>query len=129
MTNGISLAALATAKSITAKCDIHGIDYQKHDFFGRGYQGICPECAKEADQIKFDAEQKAIKAENEVRLNKLREDRVKSSGLPARFAWKTFSDYVPTTPDQERALNVIAAYAKDTANHIVTGKQIGRAHV
>ena len=68
MTNGINLAALATAKSISAKCDIHGTDYQKHDFFGRGYHGICPECAKEADQIKFDAEQKAIKAENEARL-------------------------------------------------------------
>lgn len=136
MTNGINMAALATAKSITAKCEIHGIDYQKHDFFGRGYQGVCPECAKEADQIKFDAEQKAIKAENEVRLNKLREDRVKLSGLPARFAWKTFSDYVPTTPDQEHALNVVAAYAKDTAKlnrgrgMIITGTVgVGKTHL
>ena len=136
MTNQISLSALSSAKSITAKCDKHEIEYQKHDFFGRGYHGICPECAKEADQIKFDAEQKAIRASNDAKLNELRSERIKSSGLPARFAWKTFSDYVPTTPDQEHALTVVAGYAKDTAKlklgrgMIITGTVgVGKTHL
>ena len=41
---------------------------------------------KHLDQIKFDAEQKAIKASNDAKLNELRNERIKSSGLPARFA-------------------------------------------
>ena len=135
MTNGINLVALATAKSITAKCETHGIDYKKHDFFGRGYHGICPECAKEADRIKFDAEQKAIKAENEARLNKLREDRIKSSATPISLALSFKKESIPlyTSALIFGIIRCVAASSLYSLvlmpSSIVTGKQIGRAHV
>ena len=132
---GIKLSELVLSKTLPAVCEKHDIEYLKREIMGH-YRGICPECAKEADQIKLESEQKAITADRNARLGELRAERIKSSGLPARFAWKTFADYIPTTTDQEHALTVVAGYAKDTAKlklgrgMIITGTVgVGKTHL
>lgn len=132
---GIKLSELVNAKTLPAVCEKHGIEYIKREIMGH-YRGICPECAKEAEQTKLEEDRKAIKAESDARLNKLRNERVEASGLPARFAWKTFADYIPTTPDQEHALAVISGYAKNSEklnrgrSMIITGTVgVGKTHL
>ena len=109
------------AKIITEICEKHGIEFEKRDFFGRGFYGVCPECVRE----EHDAKMLAEKAEREqleiVRKGEYRAERISNSGLPSRFSGKTFADYVVKTPEQESVLSIAKEYAQNK-----TGLNAGR---
>ena len=101
------------AKTITETCEKHGVTFEKRDFYGRGYYGICTECAREADEARMQADKVKFAQQEADRRNEFRNKRVNVSGLPTRFIKKTFSDYVATTPEQVSALSVAKEYAEN----------------
>lgn len=114
------VSSIVNAKIITAICEKHGIEFEKRDF-GRGYYGVCPECAREEHDAKMLAE-KAEWEQREIARNvQYRADRISNSGLPSRFIGKTFADYVVKTPEQKSVLSTAKEYAQNK-----TGLNAGR---
>lgn len=135
-TENMTITELSAAKTITETCEKHGVTFEKRDFYGRGYYGICTECAREADEARMQADKVKFAQQEADRRNEFRNKRVNVSGLPARFIKKTFSDYVATTPEQVSALSVAKEYAEnrnDLGNGrgmIITGTVgVGKTHI
>ena len=112
------VSELVAAKTIKVICEKHGIEFEKRDFCGRGFYGICPECAREKHDAKMLAE-KIERDQREIeRKKQYREQRINDSGLPSRFINKTFADYIAKIPEQESVLAIAKDYAQNkTALH------------
>lgn len=119
--NELLVSELVTAKTIKATCEKHGIEFEKRRLFGRGYYGICPECAREEHDAKMLAEKAEWERLEVEHKKEYRNQRIENSGLSSRFINKTFADYIAKTPEQEGVLSVAMEYARNK-----TGLQNGR---
>ena len=97
-------------------CEIHGeyevkiLDIPEMDFHitVRG----CPQCNKiESDKRKAEEE-----AELRERQQKRREERRLTAGVSQRNLFKTFSDWLPDTQEQQNCLDVAKTYAEGIKN-------------
>lgn len=92
-----------TGASETRNCEQHG-EYESVKITPR-YWSKCPVCSREESERR-EAEGKRLRDADEL------ERRFRLSGLPPRFAGKTFDAYVAETDAQRRALEVAEAYAR-----------------
>ncbi|MBG6222776.1 MULTISPECIES: ATP-binding protein [unclassified Janthinobacterium] len=116
------LAALTVAQSERpASCDIHG-DYTAKGFaVGRMTHWMgCPDCSKQAQAEKDQAEAVRSVAEAQRRL----ESSLNQAGIPERYRRKTFESFIVENDAQERALCVAMEFAGNFDAHRRSGTVI-----
>jgi DNA replication protein DnaC len=124
--------------TVDAICGTHG-PYQARILGGDEAFGIkpirsgCPTCAAEARAREAAAQERRERAHREFELSVLRRD----SGIPARFADRTFAGYTASGQGQKIALGVCRAFAEswpekrvDGASLVLTGGPgTGKTHL
>lgn len=98
------------------RCDQHG-EFEARNFLGRVWSK-CPECAREEDAKRKEAEEAEAR-----RLRRLRwESKIGAAGIPERFHTRTLDTFEAETPAQERALEFARDYATNFAQVLKTGR-------
>lgn len=97
-------------QKITGVCEDHGQFPQTVNvIFGREFKTGCPECARIRSE-----EEVARKQAQEAQAIRIRmAEKLGAALIPKRFAGKTFSSYVATTSEQQKALRTCTRYASE----------------
>ncbi|WP_115308981.1 ATP-binding protein, partial [Kingella potus] len=114
MKSSHTLAAMLTPLSETQKhCDRHGTDYTERVY--RRYTQGCPECAKEAEQQRRQAEEAALAARQAEQQRRIIEQRIGMARIPKRFAERTVAGYCVDADNRPQRYNIerIKAYAHE----------------
>ena len=97
-------------------CDAHG-DFEARNFIGRVWSK-CPECAREEEARKKEAEEAEARKQKRLRW----EAKIGAAGIPERFRERTLDSFEADTPAQQHALEVAKNYAANFGEALKTGR-------
>lgn len=105
-------------ESVGLVCDRHG-EYEafRYTVLDESITMDCPTCAAEK-QVTFDAE-KAVRAKRERQRQV--DQLFAGSGIPLRFASRTFENFITDTPAKQRVLELCRRYAERLGEDEVRG--------
>lgn len=86
----------------------------------RTFWSSCPTCASEQRE----AEEKRRVAEEETNRQRRMEQRLSTSGIPARFRDRTFDNYIADTEPKKKALEVAIEFAANFDEHYRNGTMV-----
>ncbi len=105
-----------------AKCETHG-EYSEIGrvfFGGKVLWSGCQICLKEKTEEKERINAEILAQETQKKLEK----RLNQAGIPKRFRDRNFLNFFASNPDQENALAVSEAFAKNFDEHIISGSSL-----
>lgn len=101
----------STPKPMNLVCQLHG-EYAGHIWqiagLSRQISSSCPKCQALKDQKQLEQQQQKLLCATQAKISQL----AIQSGIPKRFAGRTFENYQAKTPEQQQVLKISRHYAE-----------------